>query len=182
MRFPIEQIGEEGLDLVFESEPREFPVLEEIRSRGDAAFERPVRFEIRAVRAGESVDVRGRLETRIRLRCSRCLADFDADLADRFALTYSPRYLMPEQLRPGEEAEISADEIGLIPFDGAEIDLREGLQEQLVMAIPCKPLCREDCKGLCPHCGADLNRNPCRCGTGAVDPRLAPLAGIKLDP
>ncbi len=181
MRLFIEQIGEEGLDLAFESDPGDFPVLKEVRSRGEAEFDHPIRFEVRVVQAGELVDVRGGFEVRVRLRCSRCLAEFDADLADRFALTYSPRSLMPEQLRPGEETEVAAQEIGLIPFDGNEIDLREGLQEQVVMALPFKALCREDCKGICPHCGADLNRNPCRCSTGAVDPRLAPLAGIKFE-
>jgi uncharacterized protein len=181
MRLPIEQIGEEGLDLVFESDPRAFPVLDEVRSRGEAAFEYPVRFEVRVVRAGELIDVRGRFEARVRLRCSRCLANFDADLADRFSLTYSPRSRMPEQLRPGEETEISVGEIGLIPFDGNEIDLREGLQEQMVMALPFKALCRKDCKGICPQCGADLNQNPCRCAAGDIDPRLAPLGNIKLE-
>ena len=181
MRFFVEQIGEEGLDLDFEADPRTFPVLEELRSRGEARFEQPVHVEVRVIQAGEAVDVRGRFEARIWLRCSRCLADFEADMTDRFSLTYSPRPLMPEPLRLGEEAELSVDDIGLIPFDGNEIDLREGVQEQLVMALPFKALCREDCKGICPQCGADLNQNPCRCSPGAIDPRLAPLGKIRFD-
>ncbi len=180
MHLAVEQIEEDGLDLVLEPEARSFPVLEELRGRGEAAFESPIRFEIRAARNEAFVDIGGRFAARVRLRCGRCLAEFPVELADRFSLTYSPRSLMPEQQRPGEEAELSADEVGLIPFEGSEIDLLEGLQEQLVMAIPIKPLCRADCKGICPKCGADLNRDPCRCSTDRVDPRLAVLAKLKL--
>jgi len=179
LRLPIEPIDEEGTEQVMEPDASDFPVLEEIRSRGEAAFKSPIRFEFRAVRAGEYVDIRGRFTARVRFRCSRCLSDFSRDLSERFILTYSPRYLMPEHFRPGEEAELSEDEIDLIPFDGDEIDLLEGFQEQLVMALPLKALCRPECKGICPRCGADLNQGPCGCVDDRIDPRLAVLAKFK---
>jgi uncharacterized protein len=86
---------------------------------------------------------------------------------------------MPEQERPGEETELLAEEIDLIPFDGDEIDLVEGLQEQLVLALPLKPVCGQDCKGICPKCGADLNRMPCGCEKDRIDPRMAVLGKLK---
>jgi uncharacterized protein len=181
MQLPIEQIGDEGLDLVLESDARDFPVLEDIRKEGGAAFESPVRFDVRAFRAESYIEIGGTFSGRVRLTCSRCLAEFFIDVQDAFSLTYLPRPLMPEQQRPGEEAEVCEDEIGLIPFDGDRIDLREGLQEQLVMALPVKPLCRPDCRGICPRCGADLNRSACRCTDSPVDPRLAVLKSLKLD-
>jgi uncharacterized protein len=181
MQLPIEKIGDEGLDLVLEPDVREFPVLEDIRKEGGAVFESPIRFEVRAVRAESYIEIGGTFFGRARLTCSRCLAEFFLDLQDDFSLTYLPRPEMPEQMRPGEEAELSTDEIGLIPFDGDRIDLREGLQEQLVMALPVKPLCRPDCRGICPRCGADLNRSACRCTGSSVDPRLAVLRNLKLD-
>jgi uncharacterized protein len=179
LRLPIEQIDEGGLEQAMEPEASGFPVLEEIRKRGEAAFQNPIHFEFRAVRAGEYIDVRGRFTARVRLRCSRCLSDFHLDLAERFALTYCPRPLMPEQVRPGEEAELSEDEIDLIPFDGDEIDLLEGFQEQLVMSLPVKALCAPECRGICPQCGADLNQGPCGCVDDRIDPRLAVLAKFK---
>ena len=181
MQLPIEQIGEEGLDLVLEPDAREFPVLEDIRKEGGAVFESPIRFTVRAFRAESFIEISGAFFGRVRLTCSRCLAGFSVDLQDVFSLTYLPRPQMPEQQRPGEEAELLPDEIGLIPFDGDRIDLREGLQEQLVMALPVKALCRPDCRGICPRCGADLNRNACKCTESPVDPRLAVLKKLKLE-
>ncbi len=179
MRLPIEQIDEEGRELSLEIEAGKFPVLEDLRQRGEAEFESPIRFEIRAARVEDLFLVEGSLAARVRLCCSRCLADFTMVLSEPFSLTYCPRSHMPEQERPGEETEISEDEIDLIPFDGDEIDLLEGLQEQLVLALPPKPLCGRDCKGICPKCGADLNRNPCKCVQERIDPRMAVLAKLK---
>lgn len=181
MRLIVEQIGEEGLDLVLEPEARSFPVLETIRKRGEVVFESPIRFEIRAVRADALVYVQGRFAAFVRLACSRCLARYRTEVAERFSLTYAPRKQMPEQQRPGEEVEVSDDEVDLTPFDGDQIDLTEGLQEQLVMALPLKPLCSDDCKGICPRCGADLNQGPCNCPGEEVDPRLAVLAKLKVE-
>jgi uncharacterized protein len=55
------------------------------------------------------------------------------------------------------------------------------LAEQVLLAIPMKTICRSDCKGLCPHCGTNLNSDECRCESHAGDPRLAPLARLKQD-
>ena len=81
----------------------------------------------------------------------------------------------------GEEVELSAEEMGLIPFAGEEIDLREALQEQFIMALPQRALCREACKGLCPHCGADLNRVSCGCEPPAFNSRFDALKSFKAD-
>jgi uncharacterized protein len=179
MRLPIEQIDEEGRELTLEVGAGEFPVLEDLRGRGEARFESPIRFEIRAVRVENLFQVEGNVSAQVRLCCSRCLADFPMKLTEAFSLTYCPRSRMPEEQRPGEEAELSPDEIDLIPFDGDQIDLLDGLQEQLVMALPVKPLCSQDCKGICPECGADLNRKPCACAKDRIDPRMAVLAKLK---
>ena len=179
MRLPIEQIDEEGRELSLEVGAGQFPVLEDLRKRSEARFESPIRFEIRTVRVENVFLVGGSVSARVRLICSRCLADFPLALSEKFSLTYCPRSQMPEQERPGEETELSAEEIDLIPFDGDEIDLLEGLQEQLVLALPLKPLCGQDCKGICPKCGADLNRKPCGCEKDHIDPRMAVLGKLK---
>ena len=62
-----------------------------------------------------------------------------------------------------------------------EIDLTEAVQEQILLSLPLRPLCREDCKGLCPGCGEDLNKGACGCSGKAVDPRLAVLGNLKLE-
>jgi len=78
-----------------------------------------------------------------------------------------------------EVGEIAAGDLDLFPFDGEKIDLEPLFREQFVLAIPYAPLCREDCKGLCPQCGIDRNTGTCSCEK-PIDPRLAALKGLKL--
>ena len=71
------------------------------------------------------------------------------------------------------EIELGAEEIGLILFHGEEIDLRDAVQEDVLMAVPMKTLCRPECKGLCPQCGADLNQGDCGCERKIINPKFA---------
>jgi uncharacterized protein len=59
--------------------------------------------------------------------------------------------------------------------------LSDILAEQMLLILPMKVICRSDCRGLCPHCGANLNSEDCRCEARSADPRLAPLARLKQD-
>ena len=81
----------------------------------------------------------------------------------------------------GEGAEIAEEDLDLFPYDGDAIDLEPLFREQFVLAVPFAPLCREDCKGLCPQCGIDRNTGTCSCEP-PIDPRLAALKGLKLPP
>ena len=108
-------------------------------------------------RTGDLVSVRGRLRSAARLECVRCLRTFDLPLtvemtvvADRAA----GRGRLEEQLE--------ADDYMLF-HDGRQLDLSEQARESLLLELPITPHCREDCRGLCPRCGADLNEGPCEC-------------------
>ncbi|MCK7469944.1 MAG: DUF177 domain-containing protein [Desulfomicrobium escambiense] len=102
---------------------------------------------------------RGDPDTAVRLSCGRCLAEFIGPLATDFALTYAREAPAEAGRRAEPEThEVEAEEAGLIYFRGEEIDLTDGIQEQVILALPLRPLCREDCKGLCAACGADLNQ------------------------
>jgi uncharacterized protein len=81
---------------------------------------------------------------------------------------------------PSEEGpEVREEDLDVFPFDGEKIDLEPLFREQFVLAVPFAPLCREDCKGLCPQCGIDRNTGTCNCEK-PIDPRLAALKGLKL--
>ncbi len=127
------------------------------------------------------MEVEGSLDTTARLTCGRCLAEFVAPLGGEFALTYTHG---PDAETGGAEAqekEIEASETGLIHFRGEEIDLTEAVQEQVILALPLRALCRQDCKGLCAGCGADLNHGACSCAPSVHNGPFAALRGIKLD-
>ena len=77
----------------------------------------------------------------------------------------------------GEHA-ITEDETEIGYYEKSGLPLEDVVREQVLLTLPGRALCREDCKGLCPHCGADRNAGDCGCGETAVDPRWHALAGI----
>lgn len=177
----IDDIKDQGLSIVFEEKPQKFPVLDDISHTADCVFHAPLKFNVRAIRVKEMVKIEGRLETTIRLTCSRCLELFESPLKTKFVLTYAQEQPETTQNAGGGGIELSAEEAGLITFTGTEIDLTEALQEQVVMSIPMRPLCAETCKGLCSRCGANLNDGDCGCRKNSLSTKFAVLKNLKLD-
>jgi uncharacterized protein len=130
----------------------------------DVPFVAPARGEVTVRAEGARLRLSGRVGTRARLVCGRCLAAFEAPLVAEL-----DEWLDPE-LEPGEEVLVE-DGVLVMPLEGPEVDVAEIVRQHLVLAIPYAPLCRADCAGLCPVCGADRNHNPCRCPQRAPDPR-----------
>lgn len=180
MRIRIDDIKDEGLTLEFAEEPEAFSALEEIAAGGDCEFSAPVKTRLRVFQVRGMVEVEGEVKTTLRQSCSRCLEEYEEILSTPFALTYT-RELPEVTDDSGDDIEISAEEMGLIRFEGEEIDLRGAIQEQVVMALPLRPLCRQECKGLCPQCGANLNEGDCGCGPPDLNIKFAALRGFNVD-
>jgi uncharacterized protein len=115
--------------------------------------------------------VRGHVNGELELTCGRCLEPFTMPVAGSFDLRYVPR---AENVGEGER-EVGEDDLTTAFYDDDQIDLSELISEQFHLALPMKPLCSADCKGLCPHCGTNLNTDPCNCDKKWEDPRLAAL-------
>jgi uncharacterized protein len=177
----IDEIKDQGLSLEFEEKPENFSILQDIMHTADCVFHSPLKFKVRAIRIKEMVKIEGRLETKIRLTCSRCLEPFESPLVKNFVLTYVQQQPETAEINGGEGIELSADEAGLMIFTGREIDLKEALQEQVVMSIPMRPLCADSCKGLCSRCGANLNDGDCGCQKNSLRTKFAALKNLKLD-
>ena len=113
--------------------------------------------------------------------CSRCIGPVRLELDEKLHITFMPPGEMPDEEDAASEdgAEVRGEDIDTFPFDGERVDLEPVLREQFVLAVPYAPLCREDCKGLCPQCGIDLNTGTCGCEK-PIDPRLAALKGLKI--
>jgi uncharacterized protein len=109
--------------------------------------------------------------------CARCVETVLDEVHRSFDLFYSP---LPHGTRP-EEARLRDDDAEIGFFQGEGLFLADVLREQVLLALPMKVICRSDCRGLCPNCGANLNHEECRCETHSSDPRLAPLARLKQD-
>ncbi len=122
----------------------------------------------------------GQFDGYLTVACSRCVGPVRLDLHEKLRVTFMPPGEMPTEDADAEEgAEVAAEDLDVFPFDGESVDLEPLLREQFVLAVPFAPLCREDCKGLCPQCGIDLNTGTCACEK-PIDPRLAALKGLKL--
>lgn len=119
--------------------------------------------------------MRVRLAYEQTLACQRCLGSFSEPVDEEIELLV----LRHEPGADEEERELEEKDLGVLVVHGDELDLQPILFEQLQLNVPMRPLCREECAGLCPTCGADLNQGRCRCVNETVDPRWAGLAVIR---
>jgi uncharacterized protein len=179
MRIKTEELKETRIALEFDTPADRFPALREMVSRRECDFTAPIRTRIRAARVGDMVEIEGDLRTTVRLNCGRCLVEFISPLEATFSLTYA-RQAPAEGGRsePGPH-EMAAEEADLVFFHGEEIDLADGIQEQVILSLPLRPLCSEGCRGLCARCGADLNQVACGCLAATAGSPFAVLGRLK---
>jgi uncharacterized protein len=121
------------------------------------------------------VRVSGRVRTTLELDCGRCLEPFAMPVDSTFDLRYVPQHANAQD---EEESEVAEDDLTTAFYSEDRLDLGELMREQFQLALPMKPLCRADCRGLCAQCGTNLNRGTCDCHPHWDDPRLAPLKGL----
>jgi uncharacterized protein len=109
------------------------------------------------------------------LECSRCLAAYPFQEKDSFTLVLVPREPQPD----GEEVELETGDLDVVFYEDPVVPLSPIAEERVQMTLPMKPLCRPDCRGLCPTCGNDLNVGPCACPSETVDARWEALRALK---
>ena len=122
----------------------------------------------------EDIRVRAYLEGRFELLCARCLTAVPAPLTADFDLIFRPEDVDAEA---GEHA-ITEDETEIGYYEKGGLPLEDVVREQVLLTLPGRVLCREACKGLCPHCGKDRNVEDCACAEEVVDSRWGVLAGF----
>ena len=125
---------------------------------------------------GTNLHLRGRLSGSVATDCSRCLQRYPLTLGQELDLFYLPQ-IAGQQEAQEEEVELSDRDVVVGYYTGDCLDLGEVLREQILLALPLKPLCRDDCRGLCTRCGANRNTSPCGCVPEKEpgDLRLEPL-------
>lgn len=162
----------EFLDTVLRAEPpTEFHAAGAARLRG------------RATRMGRKVLVQARWSVPLGGQCKRCLGPLALEEPVEMTRTWYPAEQAQEGRREvrGAEVEASFDPATVDEdvYSGRELDLTAAVREQILLSVPASPLCREDCKGLCPKCGKDLNESECGCDRAVIDPRWAGLKAIQ---
>src|SRR6266566_3318319 len=137
----------------------------------------PLEVRATAEMVDSQIRISGDLHTRVEMACARCLEPVVEEVSRDFDLYYRPMQSISRE----EQVRLKLDDTEIAFFQGEGLFLTDVLAEQVLLAIPMKVICRSDCRGLCPHCGMNLNEGECRCRTQALDPRLAPLARLKQD-
>lgn len=156
-----------------DTEPLAFserPVLAAQSGGEDVVSVAGVEIEGRVERAGDGYLLEGALRGAARLRCVRCLSEFEFPFAERLELHLLPSTALPRE----DETRLGKGDLEVHFYDEAKVDLGEVATEQFALTVPMKPLCAETCRGMCPRCGANLNLGPCLCPE-TRDDRRAPL-------
>lgn len=155
---------------------------------GDDAFKikGPVELVMTIQKDDDLFQLAGQIRAELELACSRCLEPFAFLVDTPFDLRYLPQHMNTGAAGAGgdddeetEAEEVGGDDLTTAFYRDDRIDLAQMIREQLYLALPMKPLHREDCKGLCPTCGTNLNEATCACQSVWEDPRLAPLKALK---
>ncbi len=123
----------------------------------------------------EDIRLIGNVRAHLEFSCARCLEPVGQDVSKTFDLIFRPQGVD----RRAAEVAISEGETEIGYYQGEGLLLEDALREQVLLATPVRALCREDCKGLCPQCGRNLNVEECHCEQRLSDPRWEPLSEIK---
>jgi uncharacterized protein len=123
----------------------------------------PVLFSGRLAKGPPGFVLEGEIEIRGDAACSRCLTPVPFARSGPVHWSFAPAHRRAE--RENEDAELAEGELEIVWYDDLTIPFDPLIDEEVQLEIPMKPLCRPDCKGLCPACGADRNAGPCPCGT-----------------
>jgi uncharacterized protein len=154
----------------------DFPELQAMSAADEGSYLDPLVFKLRFQLSGGVVEVDGRLTARIELECGRCLCRYQQDVEEDFAFAFTPVH--GEIADDQTEIELETEQLGLVPYRGEVLELLPCLQEQAVMAMPIAHLCSEDCKGLCPECGQNLNNVQCNCSPKPFNGKFGALASL----
>lgn len=152
----VDNIPDAGLHLVTSWDAN---ALVEILEAQQESFKviSPVDLDISFLRSAETVIAEGMFQLHLELQCVRCLTTF----VRRFYETF--HYILVPQASQQARRQTEEDELELAYYSDEVIDIRPLIREQIYLAMPDYPHCSEDCKGLCQHCGANLNERTCTC-------------------
>lgn len=169
MNIVVAQISEdEGLSLEYV-----YPEGEPALAGEDAVLIGRCQLNLQAIRCGKEVELIGSVNAAVGFECDRCLKPLSVPIEQSFDLFYVP------PLKAGDERELGADDLSTGFYQGETIDLDDVVREQLELALPMARLCGEECQGLCPDCGANLNDGGCACKGNRADQRWAALSELK---
>jgi uncharacterized protein len=140
----------------------------------DVQFDAPVTGEVEVRRTPRTLELQGRLVTTAPLGCGRCLTAY----RQRLTVELDQQFVMGDG--PVASRGLRADDLVVALDPDLILDVTEAIRQDLLLALPMVPVCRPDCRGLCPRCGTNLNDQECGCRRDDIDPRLGGLLELNL--
>ena len=170
MKISLSDIRDEGLHIHTRMSPGWLDNIPELETGGEGAkLASDIDVDLILTKSLREVTVSGSLGFSMEVPCSRCLESVRLDLKPDIRLLLSPA-----------DKVIDVDDIDHETYRGDEVDLDDFLRGQIAISLPVKVVCRDECKGLCPNCGTNLNRETCACVKDWEDPRFAALKKLKI--
>jgi uncharacterized protein len=159
------------LDFELEFQPKEVDLETEF-----AELTEPVEFNGKLRKKDLRAEIEGEILTVVNLSCDRCLSKVQEELE----IGFENAFVKPENYTDDQEIELEIKDLEVSILEDDRIDLREIAREQILLALPNRVYCRENCLGLCEKCGANLNQTDCKCKKDDVDPRWSALEKLKI--
>jgi len=170
MKVDLLSVTDEPLPFSFRLQPGEIDLdTESVRVAGEISVVGELS------KNAAKTDVKGSITASLEIDCTRCLTPIKRELDVVFQADFVDKEMFPG----GKETHLERTDLDTDVIEGNELDLAQVAREQILLNLPEQVLCREDCKGICPTCGTDLNEGECRCGEDNIDPRWAALKNLK---
>lgn len=169
MNINISNLSEGIHEYSFEEEPSGIEL--------DERFSKPVVVKVELEKRSRQLFLTGHVKTSGKFVCDRCLDGFNKDISIDYRMAYVYEIKGSDGVGKAETPE-AGDEVTVIHESTNEIDIGEDVREYILLSVPMKLLCKDDCAGLCPKCGANLNLGACSCQKDDVDPRWDKLKQI----
>ena len=176
MKIPADEIPQSPKEITFRERIEELNEIFRRSNHADFGFPPFIEVDLVYHRSGSDIFFHGRFHGQLTGSCGRCLENYGFTLDKDFAFVLTPKPAKPER----RAEELQSAELGLSYYAGDEVDLAPLMAEQVMLALPTRPLCSEDCRGLCEACGANFNREQCDCSAETGDPRMAIFRTLKV--
>ena len=176
MKIPVDDITESAREVRFFENIGGLNALYKNSQCRDFGFPPFLEVDLVYYRSGQEVFFKGSFVGTLEGTCSRCLRNYSFSLGKDFDFVLSSD---PSE-QGGKVGELDREDLGLSYYSTEEIDLAPLIKEQVMLALPTRPQCHENCRGLCSSCGIDLNQETCACSSSAADPRMAIFRTLKV--
>lgn len=183
MKLLVDRLSTTPKEFVFEGDAAWWGGMAREDAESEPVLQGALRFELHVHKMGEDLYVEGEARGTFECACSRCLARYRHALREPFRIVLEPASgRVPTDPEGAEslahDGVFLGDELDAGWYNGPQIDLTRYLREVVALGLPVQPLCREDCRGLCPQCGVDRNKESCDCREASASSPFAALRGL----